>query len=66
MYRLLLLFLLFAFSAKKENTSIWIRINWLGYQPGGVKVAVWCSKEEKGIGNLPAGRQGWELVEAIS
>jgi endoglucanase len=22
----------------------WIRINLLGYQPGGVKVAVWCSK----------------------
>lgn len=45
MYRLLLLFVLLSFSGKKENPSAWIRINWLGYQTNGVKVAVWCSKE---------------------
>ncbi len=59
MYRLLLLLLLVSFSGKKENPSSWIRINWLGYQPGGVKVAVWCSKGNSGISN-------WELVDAVS
>jgi hypothetical protein len=57
MYRFLFVILLFAFSGEKENPSAWIRINWLGYQPGGVKVAVWCSKEELGIRN-------WELIDA--
>ena len=37
----------------------WIRINQLGYTPGGIKVAVWCSKGEEGISN-------WELVDAVS
>jgi endoglucanase len=32
-------------SFKKNETLQWIRINQLGYTPGGVKVAVWCSKE---------------------
>ena len=59
MYRWLFIILLFGFSGKKENVSAWIRINQLGYQPGGVKVAVWCSKEELGISN-------WELVDATS
>ncbi|MBN8673066.1 MAG: glycoside hydrolase family 9 protein [Chitinophagales bacterium] len=45
--------------SKKEEPQSWIRINQLGYTPGGVKVAVWCSKEEKGISN-------WELVDAAS
>jgi hypothetical protein len=40
--------LLFAF-AKKEETQSWIRINQLGYTPGGWKVAVWCSKEAKAV-----------------
>src|SRR5215203_5160114 len=34
----------FSFSDKQEQQS-WIRINQLGYTPGGVKVAVWCSKD---------------------
>ena len=34
----------FSFSRKQEQQS-WIRINQLGYTPGGVKVAVWCSKD---------------------
>src|SRR3982750_3588649 len=32
--------------AQHLNESDWIRINRLGYQPNGVKVAVWCSKED--------------------
>jgi endoglucanase len=30
---------------KKNDELAWIRINQLGYTPGGVKVAVWCGKE---------------------
>jgi endoglucanase len=37
---------------KKEEPSSWIRINQLGYTPGGVKVAVWCSKESRTIGSF--------------
>lgn len=52
---LLLMFLpVVAFSQKADT---WIRINQLGYKPNGIKVAVWCTKEEKGITN-------WELVNA--
>ncbi|HET9746979.1 MAG TPA: glycoside hydrolase family 9 protein [Chitinophagaceae bacterium] len=57
MYRWLLVLLLFGFSGKKENDSAWIRVNLLGYQPNGVKVAVWGSKEQLAISN-------WQLVEA--
>ncbi|MBS1621834.1 MAG: glycoside hydrolase family 9 protein, partial [Bacteroidetes bacterium] len=49
--------LLFAFAVDHYPESSWIRINQLGYLPGGIKVAVWCSKEETGISN-------WELVDA--
>ncbi|HJS55233.1 MAG TPA: glycoside hydrolase family 9 protein [Chitinophagaceae bacterium] len=59
MYRWLFIILLFSFSGKKEISSAWIRINQLGYQPGSVKVAIWCSKGNLGISN-------WELVDAIS
>ena len=45
MYRYFFILLLFGFTGKKENVSAWIRINQLGYQPGNVKVAVWCSKD---------------------
>src|SRR5947208_17124330 len=37
----------FSFSNKQYNESTWIRINYLGYKPNGVKVAVWCSKEQQ-------------------
>lgn len=30
---------------QREGTKSWIRINQLGYKPGGVKVAVYCAKE---------------------
>lgn len=39
---------LFSFSHKQADTS-WIRINLLGYKPTNVKVAIWCSKENKAI-----------------
>ena len=59
MYRWLFIILLVGFSGKKENVSAWIRINQLGYTPNGIKVAVWCSRQELGISN-------WELVDAAS
>src|SRR6187399_215170 len=51
--------ILFAFTTKQPETNSWIRINQLGYQPNGVKVAVWCSKEDLGISS-------WELVDTES
>jgi peptidoglycan/xylan/chitin deacetylase (PgdA/CDA1 family) len=44
-----ILILLFSFDKKNEETKSWIRINQLGYTPQGIKVAVWCSKNETGI-----------------
>ena len=41
---LLLLLPVFSFAQNKETKS-WIRINQLGYTPGGIKVAVWCSNQ---------------------
>lgn len=60
MKKWLFIFLLpiLAFTNKEEPTS-WIRINQLGYTPGGVKVAIWCSKQESGVSI-------WELVDAVS
>ncbi|MBI5858936.1 MAG: glycoside hydrolase family 9 protein [Sphingobacteriales bacterium] len=52
----LLLFILLPVFACLQAQQSWIRINQLGYSPGGVKVAVWCSKEEAGVSN-------WELIE---
>jgi peptidoglycan/xylan/chitin deacetylase (PgdA/CDA1 family) len=45
----ILLFITFSFSKKQEPENAWIRINLLGYKPSGVKVAVWCSKENSEI-----------------
>lgn len=59
MLKWLTAFLSFTFSTihgQKPETS-WIRINQLGYKTQGIKVAVWCSKTETGVGN-------WELVNA--
>jgi endoglucanase len=53
------LIFLFAFTLKKDEKNSWIRINLLGYQPNGVKVAIWCSKENITVSN-------WELVDAAS
>ncbi len=56
---LLLIFLLigssilyFSFSPKNEPTQQWIRINQLGYTPAGVKVAIWCAKDQSSIKNF--------------
>lgn len=59
MYRLLIVFFLLSFTAlnKKDAPSSWIRINQLGYTPGGIKVAVWGSKEQSVISN-------WQLIDA--
>ena len=48
---LLCLFLSIAIQAQEENTA-WIRINQLGYTPAGIKVAVFCSKENEAIINF--------------
>ena len=48
--RCLLLCCMFAFIISfkhQENTNSWIRINQLGYIPGGIKVAVWVSKDNE-------------------
>ena len=43
----LLFFLVASFTViAGDTTDSWIRINQLGYQPSGVKVAVWCSKQK--------------------
>ncbi|QMU28657.1 glycoside hydrolase family 9 protein [Adhaeribacter radiodurans] len=44
-------------SNKKNEELAWIRINQLGYLPEGVKVAVWCSKQNQEI-------KEFELVNA--
>lgn len=36
-------------SFSKAEEQSWIRINQLGYTPDGIKVAVWCSKENKEV-----------------
>ncbi len=55
---LILLLPVLSFTNNDEPQS-WIRINQLGYTPNGVKVAVWCSKQELGV-------KSWELVEVVS
>lgn len=62
MHRFLLLILLFAFSGNKENTLTWIRINQLGYTPGGTKVAVWGSKKHPDSHRDAIST--WQLVDA--
>ena len=49
--------LIFTSLQSKPQTTSWIRINQLGYKPKGIKVAVWCSKEQLAIDN-------WQLVNA--
>ncbi|MEO8764850.1 MAG: glycoside hydrolase family 9 protein [Ginsengibacter sp.] len=40
-------FLIIVSFKHRENANSWIRINQLGYLPGGIKVAVWGSKENE-------------------
>ncbi|MEP7267537.1 MAG: glycoside hydrolase family 9 protein [Saprospiraceae bacterium] len=53
------LFAALSSSAQSAIISSWIRINQLGYQPGGVKVAVLCSKYE-------VTNNKWQLVDVIT
>jgi hypothetical protein len=45
------------FPVKDHEERSWIRINQVGYLPGGIKVAVWCSKDSLTV-------QNWQLVDA--
>ncbi|MEO6819823.1 MAG: glycoside hydrolase family 9 protein [Ginsengibacter sp.] len=42
---------IFSFT-QTENPNQWIRINQLGYTPGGIKVAVWCSKDDSRVSSF--------------
>src|SRR5574337_837316 len=55
---LFVLLCLLSFSKKEEQNS-WIRINYLGYKPNGVKVAVWCSKKNQSL-------KSFQLVDATN
>src|SRR5215207_10954610 len=48
-----------SFSPAKPEGKTWIRINYLGYLPNGIKVAVWCAKENTSI-------QNFELVDSAT
>ena len=50
---------IFSFTKKEEPVNQWIRINQLGYTPSGIKVAVWCSKDD----SAPA---QFELVDSAT
>src|SRR5436190_17416755 len=50
---------IFSFSKKDSEQATWIRINYLGYKPNGVKVAVWCSKENQSL-------KSFQLIDASS
>ena len=56
---LILIITTFSFSHKPTKETSWIRINHLGYEPNGVKVAIWCSKEITSTKNF-------ELVESAT
>lgn len=56
MKKCLLFLLLPLYALAQSEPQSWIRINQLGYTPGGLKVAVWVSKEDSSFGR-------WELVE---
>jgi endoglucanase len=56
---LVLLLYTFTFSKNHAEENAWIRINLLGYQPAGSKVAVWCSKEDQQV-------KTFHLVDAAS
>lgn len=44
--------------SQDPNAPAWIRINRLGYTPEGIKVAVWCTKQEKEISR-------WQLINGV-
>jgi endoglucanase len=36
--------ILFSSYRAPQSNSSWVRVNWLGYTPGSLKTAVFCSK----------------------
>jgi endoglucanase len=56
---LIIIFVFTSFHKLPQQQTAWIRINLLGYTPKGIKVAVWCSKEQSAVSR-------WELVDARS
>jgi endoglucanase len=56
LFFVLWLFAAWSASAQSPPPSSWIRINQLGYQPAGVKVAVLCSKDQITIAK-------WQMVD---
>jgi hypothetical protein len=46
---ILVVIFILAFAKKNENSKAWIRINQLGYTPQGIKVAVWCTKNDASV-----------------
>lgn len=46
---LLAILTILCLSYTRNEDNAWIRINQLGYTPGGVKVAVWCSKNQENL-----------------
>jgi hypothetical protein len=47
-----------------DPPASWIRINWLGYKPGSIKIAVFCSKDNETISEFElldsAGEKVWK------
>ena len=56
---LVVLLFTFSFSKKDPEQTTWIRINYLGYKPNGIKVAVWCSKQNQSL-------KSFQLIDAAS
>ncbi|MEO5893541.1 MAG: glycoside hydrolase family 9 protein [Ferruginibacter sp.] len=53
-------FLFLSFAGPDPNEPVaWIRINQLGYSPGGIKVAVWCGKGDTQISSF-------RLIDAVT
>jgi hypothetical protein len=61
LFLLLIISLVFILSFRETDVkeNAWIRINQIGYLPGGIKVAVWCSTDSSTIKN-------WQLVDALT
>ncbi len=57
--KLFLCFLSLWITSVRGESQAWIRINLLGYKPTGIKVAVWCSKQNESI-------TSFELVDVAS
>jgi endoglucanase len=52
-------FLFTSFHKSPQPQIAWVRINLLGYTPKGIKVAVWCSKQQLVV-------TSWQLIDARS